>query len=442
MQIDPKQMCVYDRVTKYEIQAVCREPLHIGTGSGRNGEVLVHPVQDRPFVQATGIAGALREYYGYDPDLQKKLFGAAYQDGTEADEESEDPESGSRVYVTDGFFSEAAVYTELRPRLKIDRVSGTGQSAELKGSSQRSGQKFEMESVAAGSAFSFIIYLYGKGEDLTKDLERGLAALDAGEIQLGGQKSNGCGYVDLSSVKRAVYDLRDKEDRKFWRREDKPMEECASSIRKENGGKSRRIRFELSGRTTGSILVKAIAVTEYGADAPDAVNIRNHRREYIVPASSIKGVVRSQIEKIASCMGLEESCVTGIFGKERDQDQGGSMGKVRFYDCVVGETEDNDLVRMQRRIHIDKFTGGVMYGELFSEKPAFGSLTLRMDLEEELDQAGGLLLLALRDLAAGICPLGSGSSIGRGYLDGETLTVKKGEETLIRIDFQKRQEEK
>ncbi len=431
MPIDLKQMCVYDKVTKYSIQAECREPLHIGTGSGRNGEVLVHPVEERPFVQATGLAGAFREYYRYDEELERILFGAACQ------EEENAAGEGSKVFFTDGFFSESAVYTELRPRIKIDRITATSQTAELKGSRQSSGQKFEMESVAAGSVFSFSIYLYEKeGEkNLDKELELGLQALHRGEIQLGGQKSNGCGYTELLSVRKAVYHLCDQRDRKLWAEEKKEMTELLPGLLEEEAGESRRIHFELSGKTAGSILVKSIAVTEYGKDAPDAVNIRNHRRDYILPGSSVKGAVRSQIEKIASYMGLKESCVQKIFGTGADDRQEGSRGKIRFYDCVIGESEDNDLVRIQHRIHIDKFTGGVMYGGLFSEKPAYGELTLRVDLEEEMDQAGGLLLLALRDLALGIFPLGSGSSIGRGYLDGDTLIVRKGNQKLIEIDL-------
>ena len=77
MQIDVNQMCIYNKVAKYTITAQCREPLHIGSGNGSNGEVLIHPVKNVPFVQATGIAGALREFYSEDEMLQKRLFGSS-----------------------------------------------------------------------------------------------------------------------------------------------------------------------------------------------------------------------------------------------------------------------------------------------------------------------------------------------------------------------------
>ncbi len=432
MRTDFGQLCAYKKVIKYEIHAECREPLHIGTGSGKSGEVLIHPVENRPFVQAAGIAGAFRDFYSYDSKLQQKMFGSACQEDLEEEAGGEMGMAGgsSRVYITDGFFEEAAVYTELRPRLKICRKTGTGQAAETKGSRRNSGQKFEMESISAGSRFAFSMYLYEKDEDYEGFLEQGLKALQEGAIQLGGQKTNGCGYIKLLSVKKAVYDFYRREDRKAWARESKEMEEALPSILKRPSPCSQRLQFILSGKTAGGMLVKAISVTDGAENAPDAVNIRNHQEEYILPASSIKGVIRSQMEKIAARLGLGEECVAGIFE--------GTSGKLHFYDSPIGRPKENEKAGIQHRIHIDKFTGGVMYGSLFSEKPAYGELAIRIDLEEGHDRTCGLLLLALRDLGLGLLPLGSGSSIGRGYLEGDRIQVKKGAEDLLRIDCRAR----
>ena len=95
MRIDLDQMCVYDKVAKYIIEAECREPLHIGTGNGENGEVLIHPEENRPFVQAAGIAGAFREFYQYDEALQTRLFGSPYR-GSEQKEATEEADRNSR----------------------------------------------------------------------------------------------------------------------------------------------------------------------------------------------------------------------------------------------------------------------------------------------------------------------------------------------------------
>lgn len=429
----PTNMCygsLYDKVVKYDVKAECREPLHVGSGEGEQGEILVHPILGQPFLQATGLAGAFRDFFADDERLQKELFGT--QDGEET--------IGSKVQFSDAFFDEAAVYTELRPRVRIDRKTGTCQTNKLKGGSAQSGQKFEMESVAAGSVFRFEIYLYEKEKSYQEEIEKALTALQGGIIQLGGQKSNGCGYVNLKSVGKAVYNMRDTQDRALWPGEKKTAQDILAQLTADSGQFDSRLHFQLVGKTEGSILVKALCVKDYDKDAPDAENIRNHKKQYIIPASSIKGVVRTRMEKICAYKGLDECVIDAIFGKSAEKGGDGRLGCIRFYDCVVGDIEDNDKMPVQKRIHIDKFTGGVMYAGLFSEKSACGEVCIQVDITEAKDartqaQARALLLLALRDIGIGATPLGSGSSVGRGFIKGDKLTVCKGAQKEAEIDF-------
>lgn len=51
----------YQKIIKYLVTAVCAQPLHIGSASGEKEEVLVHPTDDRPFIQASSLAGVLRQ---------------------------------------------------------------------------------------------------------------------------------------------------------------------------------------------------------------------------------------------------------------------------------------------------------------------------------------------------------------------------------------------
>ena len=418
---------LYDRVVKYSIKAECCEPLHIGSNTGEKGGMLIHSVSGLPFLQATGIAGAFRDFYSYDEKLQKELF------GTQEDEDI----SGSKVRFSDGFFDHASVYTELRPRVRIDRKTGTCQSNSVNGGTVSSGQKFEMEVVSAGSVFSFDIYLYEKERNYQADLEKALAALHHGTIQFGGQKSNGCGYISLKTVEKTVYDMKDQQDRILWQDESKKGENIILKIKNAAGTVDERIHYELSGRTEGSILVKSVFVREYGESAPDAENIRNHRKEYIIPASSIKGVVRSQIERICAYKNIDKKTIDMIFGKAGDKSgEDGILGCVRFHDCIIGDVESNDRIPAQARIHIDKFTGGVMNQGLFSEKPAGGEIHIKADITRTGDdRAKALLLLALRDIGIGMIPLGSGGNIGRGYIQGDTLNIRQGEKQIVELNF-------
>lgn len=421
----------YDRVTKYTVRAKCAEPFHVGSADGDLGAVLVHPVLGQPFLQATGIAGAFRDYFSDDAMLQRELFGIQDEDDT----------IESKVQFTDGFFEKTGVYTELRPRVRIDRKTGSCQKNSINGGTIDSGQKFETEVVASGSQFHFFIYVYEKEKSCyTNRVEQALAALHKGYIQFGGQKSNGCGYVELTSVFKAVYDMKHPEDRSEWERECKDGSDILTDLQGILGMQDTRTHFVLKGKTKGSILVKSVFVSDYSEDAPDAENIRNHKKEYIIPASSVKGVVRNQLEKICSYKGLDAGIIDMMFGKKGKKGEGNMLGCVRFFDCVIGDVASNDQVPVQNRIHIDKFTGGVMYQGWFSEKPAGGEVAIKVDLIKTADdRMKGLLLLVLRDIATGIVPLGSESSVGRGFLEGESLSICEPDQSHAEVYFKKDQ---
>lgn len=416
---------LYDHIVSYQITAVCREPLHVGGNDGRTGGILVHPVKNIPFIQATGLAGAMRDYLADEPELQKQLFGSSADGG----------DNGSKVRISDAFFTGNVVDTELRPRVKINRETGTGQSAQTKGGQNWSGQKFETESVAAGSEFKFTLYLYEREHEYESAVERILGALHAGNIQLGGQKSNGCGYIAFRQILKADYDMTKAEDRKLWAGESKTGQSILEPLKQQISTLDQRIHFELLGEADSEILVKSIAVRDYGEEAPDAEQMRTADGRLLIPATSIKGVVRSQMEKIAKFRQLPETEIEAIFGKNAEKDEKGFLGCIHFFDTILDGGERSS----QKRIHIDKFTGGVMYGGLFSETPAYGKLQIRVDLEDENKKAAGLLLMALRDLGLGILPLGSGSSIGRGYISGTELLVKDGTEVIAKINLKSRQ---
>ena len=67
----------YDIVVKYVVTAECTQPLRIGSVSGDTEEVLVHPTDDRPFIQASGISGIFRNYCEqmYGEDWADTIFG-------------------------------------------------------------------------------------------------------------------------------------------------------------------------------------------------------------------------------------------------------------------------------------------------------------------------------------------------------------------------------
>lgn len=108
-----------------------------------------------------------------------------------------------------------------------------------------------------------------------------------------------------------------------------------------------------------------------------------------------------------------DSVIENAFGNKE------KTGNLLFYDTIVGDREENDKMPLSHRIHIDKFTGGVMQGGLFSEKNVAGELTIHIAIRDKNDpsQTCGLLLMALRDLAIGVMNIGGGYNVGKGIID-------------------------
>jgi CRISPR/Cas system CSM-associated protein Csm3 (group 7 of RAMP superfamily) len=401
----------YNSITKYALTAVCEQPMHIGSALGDAESVLVHPVDDIPFVQATSLAGvfraaSLRRNGKEDTEL---LFGTGVQ------------QSGSAVYFSDGIFEGKKIPLELRPHVEIDRRSQSAGAVDRKGSERSAGQKFETEYIGAGAKFSFSIYLYS--DENREKLEAVLADIHTGNIAFGGKKSSGCGAIHFEKIGRRIFNMTNQEDRKLWADEDSLPDSVYQDILSElpkSADAADAYEIVVEGKTENAIMVKSIAVSEFGAEAPDAENIKNAKQEYIVPGSSIRGTIRSQMEKIAAYLHCG-SIIEESFGS---QEQAGNLW---FYDAVVGTVEEQNESKnaLSHRIHIDKFTGGVMHGGKFSERNAHGHLSLKIVIRDQNqpDATCGLLLFALRDLAIQTMNLGGGYSVGKGMILVDQIRV-------------------
>ncbi len=430
----------YNTIVKYEVIAVCTQPLHIGSAIGDKEEVLIHPVDDIPFIQATSIAGVFRNYYERvqkDTELVKMLFG-----GKEFGESENPSEYGSKIRFTDGIFlnEKEKIIMELRPRVSIDPISGTCGQSIVKGTNRASGHKFNMEYIGAGAKFRFYVYLYD--DTKMEDIEQIFAAIHQEHISFGGQKSNGCGYIKLEKLYRKKFDMKQEKDRKIWINEEQmkssDYEDILSSLKKIEALQN-AYDIIIDGETEGSLLVKGIAVTNYGKDTPDCMNIQNAKKEYIIPGSSFKGAIRNQMSKIADYL-QQDKVIENTFGYSGNDENQGKIGNIKFYDTIVGDKEKNDNMPLSHRIHIDKFTGGVMQGGLFSEKNIAGDMKFQIGIEDknEPEKTCGILLMALRDLAIGTMSIGSGYNVGKGIIKVKKIIVKNNKDkTEAVIDFDK-----
>lgn len=150
----------------------------------------------------------------------------------------------------------------------------------------------------------------------------------------------------------------------------------------------------------------------------------------VVPGTAVKGLLRSRAEFILrSVAGASAACLSGacgdcwtcqVFGygggSDADAQAVGGRAAIRFSDAVVASPAE--VIRAH--IAIDRFTGGVLDGALYTaEALEGGTFTIEAELlpgpeiESRRAEIAAVLRLVLEDLNDGI--IGMGAATTRGY---------------------------
>lgn len=379
----------FTKAALYHVEATCQTPLRTG-GTGGDTELVLRDRQGNAIIQGSSLAGAFRSWLEHTEAtaMAERLFGSQERSG--------------HLMVSDGVFDKAAEQV-LRPRLRIDPRTG---SADPSG-------KFDVAHIAAGSRFVFsLTWLGGEEAEEMSAVEELLAALHSGEIRLGAQKSNGFGRVALS-VRKQGYDLCRGEDRAAWL-EDR---EDGQPLTLPEISRGEQVVFTVVGQAD-NVLVRG-ASSEHTEDSSITRNLQEAGRP-VIPGSSIKGAVRARAALIARWKNWPAEEIDRVFGRETGPEDNGMAGKVLFEDAYLS----SDRTRKISRIRINRFTAGVIRGGLFTEEPVCSKLQLRITAPAEYKLVCGLLVYALRDLALGLYSFGSGTAIGRGRIQVETIRIE------------------
>ncbi|MFI3212732.1 MAG: RAMP superfamily CRISPR-associated protein [Eubacteriales bacterium] len=389
----------YNYVVHIIVEATCISPIRVGN-SENNMETVLKDKQGIPFIPGTSLAGIFREFLGKE-NYVDALLGNQNQEGS--------------LVISDGIFQQ---YNEiLRPRIRMNPKTGTGVQ----------GAKFDIAHLEKGAKFVFSLTWAGlkdsKGD--TEVIYNMLSSLHSGNIQLGSQKTNGFGRVSIQA-KQQIYDLEKATDRKHWLNGTGQY----IPILLQKVIDKKYVVFKIIGEAQ-NILIKGETKDTYNGNNTDksvkyVVNMQENG-EAIVPASSVKGVIRTRMIEIANLLHLDIE--TKIFGGKD------KSGTVIFEDIIL----KNNRERIIPRIHVNSFTGGVIDGSLFSEAPIWSDITFSIKVEQE-DITCALLLFALRDLATGMFAIGSGKTIGRGQIDVKEIEVitPNNQKAIIKVDGKKK----
>ena len=390
----------FSKALRYFVEVVCESPLRTG-GSSRDMKSILTDAYGTPFVQGSSLAGAFRSWQE-DPELFSST------------------DARSPLIFSDLMLD--MVEPVMRPRLAIDRKTGTNNGS----------AKFDMAALPAGTAGRFRLVWTGHADpgEIAPRIEAYLSALNSGEITLGAQRSNGFGRVHVT-VRRRVYDMSSAEDRKAWLLGDRVTD--AKPITLPDRVPPYAI-FTVT-TTVPALLIKGIG-SKRGGDRRGGKNTEgtifaqleeNGRK--IVPGSSLKGTIRSQMERICTVFGYDDKALkAALFGYQNQKGtEGGAAGVLRFSD---GTLTDLKTTRVPR-IRINRLTGGVVGTGKFTDEPVRAALSFEIRVPADRKAGCALLLYALRDLGLGLYELGSGASVGRGRLSNTKITITHPEAGAI-----------
>ncbi len=434
-----------------EGELVLLTPAHFGNGDGSDATdmpLLTDSLDPtRPLLTGASLAGALRAYLrrfsSNNASLDQALFGGAK--GDDAGEQSP-------LIVDDALGQAAGV--ELRDGVKLDPTTRTAAEGAL----------FNVETWAAGTTFPLRLELVvldreGQPEAAMQALAAALTGLSNGSITLGARKRRGYGQARVARWLVRRFNLAENvDDLLDWLRNGNdrlaannktqgvdavdgngrplPDDALMRALLKAFGSAAQPIAnqehvFLLTAEFSleSSLLIRGST----GRDdlGPDMVHLHSKRNGKRAPVpilsgTSLAGALRARATRILNTLNPSKTqpIIAEMFGPEMKGKVTPKASRVIVEECEIVNAV-TELV--QNRIRIDRFTGGVVEGGLFSEQPAFGKpdtrLTIRLRLLDPKDHEIGLLLLLLKDLWTGDLPLGGEISVGRGRLRGRSATL-------------------
>ena len=372
-----------------------QSPLLIGDGAGETSENFrdIHVLKNRqgkPFIPGTSLCGVLRDWLAsVDAPAVPKIFGDL--------EEMQSSIHADDIALEDG----RIIY---RDGVRIDSVTGAGVD----------GGKYDYEAVERGASGSLRLLVTLRGvhdvEKISDVIARLLGKLQDG-IQLGALTSKGFGLAAAENLCADFYDFRNKADVVAWLTgkgaSKKIQPTFADSVRENDFVVDAQFKFN------SSFIIR------------DGDATLKSREDFVLPGTSLKGILRHRAEYILSRLGLDVAALENLMGASSSD----KKIKSRFIVAESYIATENFAEVEHTRTKIDRFTGGTLQGTLFTTTPAYQknfdvpTLKLRFEIRDADDSEAGLVIFLLRDLWLGRVAVGGEKSIGRGTLNGLSATI-------------------
>jgi CRISPR/Cas system CSM-associated protein Csm3 (group 7 of RAMP superfamily) len=454
-------------------------PLSIASGrtDGIADNLIVRDANGLPAIPGSSLAGVLRHSYQRicDPDKKEKdaintnaLFGSDKQAPQRTGEPSyvhvswgclhdktDNPIEGlldpnDLCWEDDEIIKDALQSTPIkREHVKLNHrgVSDAKQQG-----------KFDRASLTTGHRFSVELSLWSDEKNDPR-WEQLLDLIKRPDFRLGGGTRRGLGKLKIIRCYTGKFNLQETEDfNKFGK-----LTQCLTdreSLEKLGESESQEqlptIKLNLTpldgyrfGGGTEHLIQNGqadmLAVTENCVTWKNSQGAITEKKQIVIPASSVKGAISHRVAyhynvltqafadqkfnnpdtapaDVKKYVGENNEAVKALFGYVNEDTEKAQIGSLIFDDIYLARTTEDKQVTEYTHNSMDRFTGGVRDGALFSEEvitdnqPLVLNITVVKKPESKIWHA---LELALNDLTEGRLALGAGGGRGHGYFSGE-----------------------
>ncbi|WP_372737040.1 RAMP superfamily CRISPR-associated protein [Neptunomonas sp.] len=462
------------------VQIEATSPISVQTGHAELNfdTALVRDANGLPSLPATSIRGVLRHLYLQQLDLRqlgKEKSQALFGYGQLDQQTGEDDAQISQVQVSWGMVhdsnntpiegridpSQDSILDELSQSqpLKRERVRLND-----KGCAEDNG-KFDVTAAPKGVRFTFELKYWSDQENDSSWLAL-LNLLKQPAFRLGSNTRSGFGALCIKQIKSRCFNLKNAEDATAWQNLSRKLSDFQALQTHSTEALSTKeghiiATINLTGEGFMRIGGGDIPVhnSEEPADLPMQsekyllwdINKASFSQRYpLIPASAIKGALAHRLtfhsnrlneqfsDKDRAKATLREQCidVKQLFGYASDTDK--TTDGQRKTEGAAGQVLLNDIyldkpIQTSKLWHnkIDRFTGGVIDGALYSEevlyKPEFTISLTFLKPEKVGKKAREALLATLKDLCQGRLPLGASGSRGLGSCTGDIVWSDEGQ---------------
>ena len=428
-------------------------PLRISSGvdDGITDILVLKDKKGKAFIPGTSITGVLRAKMSniYGDRAVDRLFGSIDDDGNQ-----------SMINISDIVLENAKIIN--RDGIKIDSFTGVS----------KQGAKFDFEAIDKGATGDLYIEVtlresclseqnkpnisYRKDHkdfaingDVYGELTATIADILTEGINVGSLTTKGYGKIkSREPVKMYVFDFKNPQGAmKWWQYLNEGILQDVAYTGNNSVAVVSEEDFVMQMEFA---LTSSMIIRDYDVDTDDekekiaAVQMKSGE-DFVIPATSIKGVLKSRAYKILMNLNHHdeqeaEDFLDKLMGRETDNKEDKGQ-KSRLYIDEVYIRPNILHSKKQSRNRIDRFTGGTIESGLFTDNPIWqtdkskATIAINLQVQNCDEKEAGLMLLVMKDLWLGDLAIGGNKAIGKGVLKGKKCTIQyAGESFLIQDD--------